>query len=112
MKPSQLGSRFLLVLALPLASCCEDPLLTHQEALSKLEQERANLRRLLVQRNIVEKKFALTQRLAMTARPATGFVISPVSEHETRAGELDQQIAEQRPRVQAAEDVLAAFIAR
>ena len=62
---------FVLALVLPLSSCCEDTVYTYEDAVQQIDQQRAQLRRLTIQRSVVEKKLLLERRMANTTANPT-----------------------------------------
>jgi hypothetical protein len=101
-------SRLLVVsLVLPLSSCCEDNVYTYQDALQQISQQRAQLRRLTVQRSVVEKKLALDRRLAVGNPDPREFLQQAQAQHDQRAAELDRKIAEERNRLRITEAIIA-----
>jgi hypothetical protein len=96
-----------LLAVLPLASCCEDPVYTYEDAVQQINQQRTQLRRLTVQRSVVEKKLALERRLANTAANPGEMLRQAQVEHDQHAAELNQKIAEERNRLRLSEATLA-----
>ena len=101
-------SRLLVVsVVLPLSSCCEDPVYTYEDAMQQINQQRAQLRRLTVQRSVVEKKLIFDRRTASSSPNPPEFLRQAQAEHDERAAELNRQIAEERSRLRTSEALVA-----
>jgi hypothetical protein len=103
-------SRLLVVLVvLPLSSCCEDQVYTYEDAVQQINQQRTQLRRLTVQRSVVEKKWNFDRQTANATSNPAEFLRQAQAEHDQRAADLNRQIAEERTNLRKSEALIASM---
>ncbi len=108
-RASRLFRLLVLSLVLPLSSCCEDDILTYEQAVQRIEQDRQQLRRVTVQRSVVEKKLALDRSTSRGVPDPREFLRQAQAEHDQRAKELDQQIVQEREHLRLDEALIASM---